>query len=146
MDYHWVYFIPDDISINRLVEFKNLNQRKVPSNTTVICAEVTQISSNVITKVTKDLVNVGLIKESQILDSKVVSEAFGYPVYEIGIEDKVQKAKENMQKYESLLLLGRSAEFIHREVDDIFRQAKHVAESITKQVTTKPTESKREGY
>ena len=133
MDYHWVYFIPDTICINRLAEFKNLNPLNAPPDTTVICAEVTQQHENVGQKVIEDLVRVGLIKEAEILDMKIIQERFGYPVYEIGIEDKVDKLKEAINHYSDIRLVGRSAEFIHREVDDIFGQAKTVADSVCQQ-------------
>ena len=41
-DFHWIYFIDEDIAINRMVEFKNMSSVGTPQETTVLCAEVTQ--------------------------------------------------------------------------------------------------------
>lgn len=133
MDYHWVYFIPDEIVINRLVEFKNLNPTNSPTDTTVICAEVTQQGNHIEEDVIRDLIRVGLISKSDILDVKLIRSGFGYPVYEVGTEKLIKNIKDHISTYQNIYLLGRAAEFIHREVDDIFAKAKKVTETIVKQ-------------
>ncbi len=65
-DYHWLYFIDEDVCINRMVEFKNMSSVDTPPGTTVLCAEVTQNHDNVLDKVTSDLIKIGLITREDI--------------------------------------------------------------------------------
>jgi GT2 family glycosyltransferase/protoporphyrinogen oxidase len=131
MDYHWVYFVPDDVIINRLVEFKNLNPLNTPNKTTVICAEVTNLRHDLQKHVLKDLVKIGLIDANEVLDILVINENYGYPVYKVDEEDEVQKIKNIINSQKSIHLLGRFAEFEHMEIDDIFAKANNLINSIT---------------
>lgn len=131
MDYDWVYFIPDNIAINRLVEFKNLNPLDAPTDTTVICAEVTNRGEDLHDQVLRDLIKVGLIKANEVLDSLVINENYGYPVYKVDEENKVIEVKNFIDKLENIHLLGRFAEFEHLEIDDIFAKARNLIEKIS---------------
>jgi len=130
-DYHWVYFIDQEVCINRMVEFKNMSPIDTPDGSTVLCAEVTQNVDNPIENVIDDLVRIGLITKEEILDSKVIREKFSYPVYNLGYEKALQDAKDIFLQYKNLFLVGRSAEFRHREVDDNFAAAKDIVGEIS---------------
>jgi len=128
--YHWVYFIDSDMSINRMVEFKHMSRYNAPPNTTVLCAEVTSEEENITTKVIFDLVRSGYLKEKDVLDSLVIREEYAYPVYKVGYETIVAKTLSQIQKYKGVYILGRSAEFIHREVDDIIDTSKKLVKRL----------------
>ena len=133
-DYHWVYFIDDDISINRMVEFKNMSPIDTDPNTSMICAEVTQNHPDVVKKVVDDLVKTGIIELSEILDTKVVRENFAYPVYNQDYEQVLELAKNSFDRYQNLYLVGRGAEFRHREADDNFETAIETVERIVQSI------------
>ena len=133
-DYHWIYFIDSHISINRLVEFKNMSPIGNPVDKTVLCAEVTQHHPRVEEKVIADLVGVGLIRESEVLDTKVLREEFAYPVYSLGCEDILKEVREEMEQNINLRIVGRAAEFKHREVDDIFGASLQAVENLVKEI------------
>ncbi len=120
---HWVYFIDDDIAINRLVEFKNMSQLDKPPDSTVICAEVTQKHHDPVGKVIEDLVRVKFLPEGKLLDSMVIRENHAYPVYQRKYNQVLSDAQSFFNRYDNLYLLGRASEFRHREVDDNFSQA-----------------------
>jgi len=122
-DDHWIYFIDSDISINRLVEFKNMSPIDTPSERTILCAEVTQQQENMTKKVIDDLEKVNLISRSDILDTKVISENFAYPIYDQFYEKILNDAKKFFAMYKNLYMVGRAAEFRHREVDDNYEAA-----------------------
>lgn len=128
--YHWVYFIDADISINRMVEFKQMSHYGCPADTTVLCAEVTEETSDPATKVVSDLVRSGYIQREDVLDTLVVRENAGYPVYYVGYEKVVEQAYEDIRQTAGMHILGRSAEFIHREADDIIGEAKELARKM----------------
>lgn len=128
--HHWVYFIDPDISINRMVEFKHMSRFACPADTTVLCAEVTEEIPDLIDKVVNDLVRSGYIRRDEVLDTLVVRENASYPVYFVGYEKIVEQAYEDIRQTEGMHILGRSAEFIHREVDDIIGRAKEMARDL----------------
>lgn len=132
-DYHWIYFVDSNISINRMVEFKNMSQVDTPEDVSVVCAEVTQHHPDPIQKVVEDLCRVGLIKESEILDTMVIREDFAYPVYTNNYDEELKKAENLLSKYKNFFVVGRAAEFRHREVDDNFASAIQAVDQITQQ-------------
>ena len=133
-DYHWIYFIDSDISINRLVEFKNMSPVDTPPTRTVLCAEVTQHHKHVINKVCDDLERVGLISRSDILDTKVVHEKYAYPIYNQNYEDVLKEAYEFFSRFKNFHQVGRAAEFRHREADDNFETALQTIQQIKQSI------------
>ena len=130
-DYHWIYFMDSDISINRMVEFKNMSPIEAPENQTVLSAEVTQYHADPLTQVINDLQKVGLIRPEQVLDTKVIHEEFAYPVYSRNYENVLQSAQQVLSQYNNLYVVGRSAEFRHREADDILASAMQVVDTLS---------------
>lgn len=122
-DNHWVYFIDQDFAINRLVEFKNLSAVDQPAERTVLCAEVTSKRTDVVQQVSDDVVRCGLVRPEAILDTMVLHEEYGYPVYDLSYVEGQAHVKETLGCFGNLHLLGRSAEFQHLELDDIFANA-----------------------
>ncbi len=129
-DYHWVYFIDEDICINRLVEFKNMSPVDTPEATSIICAEVTQEHVDIAGKVIDDLIRVGLVTRQEIIDTKVVREEFAYPVYHVRYDSILSETMAHLEQYQNLYIAGRAAEFKHREADDNFGIAIEVVEKI----------------
>ncbi|MDP1547600.1 MAG: FAD-dependent oxidoreductase [Anaerolineales bacterium] len=134
-DYHWVYFIDDDVCVNRMVEFKNMSAVDTPADTSVICAEVTQYHDDVVEKVISDLIKVGMITREDILDTKVIREKFAYPVYDRDYDKVIQNAQDTLGQYSNLHLVGRAAEFRHREVDDNFAAATETIKKIVAELS-----------
>ena len=131
-DYHWVYFMDEDVCINRMVEFKNMSPVDLPEDTSVICAEVTQEHPDVVEKVIEDLIRARMITREEILDTKVVREEFAYPVYHVQYDKILSETMAYLEGYQNLYIAGRAAEFKHREADDNFGVAIEVVEKIAK--------------
>jgi protoporphyrinogen oxidase/GT2 family glycosyltransferase len=129
-DHHWVYFMDEEVSINRMVEFKNMSPVDTPEDTSVICAEVTQEHPDVVGKVIDDLIRAGMVKREEILDTKVVREEFAYPVYHTRYDTILADTMTHLEKYQNLYIAGRAAEFKHREADDNFGVAIEVVEKL----------------
>jgi len=130
-DNHWVYFIDKDFAINRLVEFKNLSAADQPPDRTVLCAEVTSKHTDVAQRVTNDVVRCGLVRPDEILDTMVLHEEYSYAVYDLAYADRLAFAKETLARFDNLHLLGRSAEFQHSELDDIYANAVALTARLT---------------
>ncbi len=136
-DNHWIYFIDKDVAINRMVEFRNLSSQYANNKQTVICLEVTQHNQDIPGDVISDLEKVGLINKKNILDTLIIRENFSYPIYDINYEKTILDVNNFFNSYENLHLLGRSAEFKHRETDDIFVAASELVSKIKNQMEIK---------
>ena len=142
-DYHWIYFVDSEISINRMVEFKNMSQVDTPEDVTVLCAEVTQHHTDPVQRVVQDLCKVGLIQAGDVLDTMVIREDFAYPVYTKNYDVELKKAENLLSRYTNVFAVGRAAEFRHREVDDNFASAIHAVDQITQKLAKPRIEVKK---
>jgi hypothetical protein len=113
-----------------LTEFKNLSSVDSPPDKTVLCAEVTQEYSDVEAQVVQDVVGTGLVKRKEILDATSRCERFGYPVYDQCYSGEVEQASDVFEKIGNLHLVGRSAEFEHKEVDDNWASAMELVKRL----------------
>lgn len=129
-DNHWVYFMDKDAAINRLVEFKNLSPVDQPPDRTVVCAEVTSAWDDVTEQVQADLIHSGLLTRDEILDTLLLHQDFGYPVYDLDYARNLETVHETLGRFDNLHFVGRSAEFEHLELDDIYASALALANEL----------------
>jgi len=127
MDQQWVYFIDKANHINRVSEFKNFYPQHTNTNTTVLCAEMTARPENTDAEVVNELVKMNILRESEVLDIKIIDLPNAYPVFDQRYEENMALAKSILKQYPNLLTLGRQAEFIHQDIDEIFSGAQQVA-------------------
>ncbi len=131
---HWLYFIDEDIHTNRMVEFKNLSPVSQPSETTIVCAEVTGDFSDkqLVEGVISDLHRTRLLKpDEEVLDTMVIPYPFAYPIYRIDYNQAVSRVLQAIGRFENLTSAGRAAEFQHYELDDVFRRVTRVVYELT---------------
>jgi protoporphyrinogen oxidase len=130
-DNHWIYFMDDDICINRMVEFKNMSDVGAPTDTTVLCAELTNVGKDDLAACAIDgLVRAGLLSEGEVLDSTVVSEPFAYPLYTREYEGLLAEADRHLDRFRNLFTMGRAANFAHHEIDDNFGAARDITAKV----------------
>ncbi len=127
MDEQWTYFIDQTVLINRVSEFKNFYPQHAQDKTTVLCAEITSDPECSTAAVIDELVKMNIINAEDILDQKVIDIPNAYPVFDLQYEQVVDEAKSILNSYPNLILLGRQAEFIHQDIDEIFSSAKQTA-------------------
>jgi protoporphyrinogen oxidase len=130
MPYHWVYFGDEEVVINRLAEFKNFHNGAGPADTTVLCAEVTVPTDTPVEDSMRALERYGVIRRDEVLDTMVLEEKFGYPVYDAGFEVAKAEAESVFGAYRNLHLVGRNAEFRHIELDEDLSSAVATVERI----------------
>jgi protoporphyrinogen oxidase len=118
MPYQWVYFGDGDVVINRMAEFKHFHPDLPPTDHSVLCAEVTMDSEHAEEDVIRALKRYGLVRRDEILDTKVLDEKFGYPVYDRGFEEARARADALFGRFGNLHCVGRNAEFRHIETDE----------------------------
>lgn len=130
MPYQWVYFGDGDVVINRMAEFKNFHARGMPERSTVLCAEVTADTETPAEDVLQALERYKLISREEVDDILVLSERFGYPVYDNGFDEIKARADEFFSRFSNLHRIGRNAEFRHIEVDEDIESAIDCVHSI----------------
>ncbi len=127
---HWLYFMDEISTINRIVEFKNMSDYDTPSNTTVVCAEVTREVENPVECVVADLVRSRLIQPDDVIDSRVIREPFAYPRYTSGYLNRIRQFQAVLNMHPNVHILGRAAQFSHYEVDDLLDHAYRLVQKM----------------
>jgi protoporphyrinogen oxidase len=126
-DNHWFYFADRDYIINRVAEFKNFASGEVPTDKTVLCCEVTEVNRWSLDRIVEDLVLTGLIERGSVLDSKIIDINHAYPVYDRSYEEQMMQVDDFFAMHPNIFHVGRHAQFAHKDVDEIFDEAKRVA-------------------
>lgn len=127
MNQQWIYFIDQDTMINRVSEFKNFYPQPAHTETTVLCVEITSDPQCSSAAVVDELVRLNIVVATDILDTKVIDIPDAYPVFDRHYEQSLATAKTILESYPGLLLLGRQAEFIHQDIDEIFASSQDTA-------------------
>ena len=130
-DNHWFYFADDHISINRVAEFRHFAGAALPQDRTVICCEVTQTERFSIERVVRELVEAGVLKSpDEVLDTRVEDMPFAYPVYHLDYDDQMQRIRDMDARHPNLYHVGRNAQFVHRDVDELYEDARRAVACI----------------
>jgi protoporphyrinogen oxidase len=132
-DNHWFYFADRDFILNRVAEFKNFVNAGLPAGRTVLCCEVTEIENFSVERVVSELTDTGIIKPSDVLDTKVIELDHAYPVYDLGYEGEMLRAQDFFAAHPRVHHVGRHAQFAHKDIDEIFDEAKRVARRIVEE-------------
>jgi UDP-galactopyranose mutase len=72
-----------------------------------------------------------LAQRKEVLDSLLIHESFGYPVYDRNYELVTAKAKQVFSAIKNLHLVGRNAEFRHIEVDEDLTSAMNLVRQLS---------------
>jgi cellulose synthase (UDP-forming) len=130
--YHWFYFADglDRSVVNRVTEFTNFGTPSDDPFTTVICCEVTETDMGSLDRVIGELVGAGLIEESDVLDHTVVHVRNAYPIYDLASDDEQPRMTELFARHPNLFHVGRSANFAHEDIDEVYVEARGVVEEL----------------
>ncbi|MEF9426064.1 MAG: FAD-dependent oxidoreductase [Candidatus Mariimomonas ferrooxydans] len=138
-DLTWMHLPERDIPIGRIHEPKNWSPNMAPRGKTHIVAEyfcfegdnVWNSPDNEITSVTiKQLIRLGFIRESEVIDSCVVKGPRAYPLFEVGYEEHYNKIIRYLKNFKNLHIIGRSGMFRYYNMDHAIESGIEVAEDI----------------
>lgn len=127
---HWMYFADADFCLNRVSEFANFYHEPRDDGRTVLCCEVTATERGSTERVIEELASVGLLRREQVLDTKVIRMPAAYPIYDLASDVELARAEAFFRTHPEVHLLGRNAQFAHRDVDEIYAEARDVAERV----------------
>lgn len=131
-DSHWFYFADRDYIINRVAEFKNFASGEVPADKTVVCCETTEVQNWSLERVVEELTQGGLLKPEEVLDHKTIDIKQAYPVYDLAYEEQMARVEDFFADHPAIFHVGRHAQFAHKDVDEIFDEAKRVAKRVVR--------------
>jgi protoporphyrinogen oxidase len=136
---HWIYLPERRFFSNRITEFKNFSDYSVPSDKTMICAEITcqyndkkwnMSEEEIKDKVTNDIRKLGL----KDVDNGAVAEYFyhkvneAYPIYTLGYKDNIGVATRLLSSFHNLDCFGRNALFKYGNMDDSIEMGLNAAD------------------
>lgn len=127
---HWFYFADREFIINRVAEFKNFVNGDLPKEQSVLCCEVTDTQHFSTERVIEELARTRIIEPADVLDVKTIELANAYPIYDRGYESEMDKARTFFAAHRNLYHVGRQAHFAHEDLDEIFEEAKRLAERL----------------
>ncbi len=130
LPYQWVYWGDGDVVINRMAEFKHFHPDLPHTDRTVLCAEVTVDTQQPVEDVLAALERYQLVRRDEVLDSMVLTEGCGYPVYDRGFEAAKAQAQALFGRFGNLHCVGRNAEFRHIETDEDIASAANCLRGI----------------
>tara|TARA_B100000674_G_scaffold460721_1_gene439055 strand:+ start:398 stop:1729 length:1332 start_codon:yes stop_codon:yes gene_type:complete len=131
-----IYFPEKEILFTRIYEPKNRSSYMSPRNKTSIVIEVPCSRSinddSDDTKIYNDiktfLINKKFITADEIINYKVLSMPFAYPV--LKSDNNLTEVFNFIGKIKNINLIGRSAEFKYLHVHDLFNRSKQIIKSI----------------
>ncbi|MEF9427604.1 MAG: hypothetical protein L0956_10765 [Candidatus Mariimomonas ferrooxydans] len=125
----------------RIHEPKNWSPNMAPHGKTHIvaeyfCFEGDDIWNSPDSKLTSDtvkqLVKLGFIRESDVIDSCVVKEPKAYPLFEIGYAEHYNKIFGYLKNFRNLHIIGRSGMFKYYNMDHAIESGMEIARNILK--------------
>ncbi len=135
---HWFYFADADYVLNRVAEFKNFEDEGLPKDKTVICCEITNTDQFTPERALDELEKAGVLKREEVLDTKTINLKRVYPIYELDYDEKKERARTFFAEHPNLHLIGRQAQFVHNDVDEIYDTAKQFAKRFIAETKAEP--------
>lgn len=128
---HWFYFADRDKAINRVSEFKNFAGVVTPRDRTVLCCEVTELGAFSLDRVIAELAGAHILGgPEEVLDTKIVDLERAYPIYDRSYEVQIARLSEFFAQHPDVIQVGRAAQFVHQDLDEIFAEAKTAVTAI----------------
>lgn len=137
---HWLYFGDENIIFNRLTEPKKMTKYICPKNQTYLTAEITYSKNDRIDKLTdekivnlvlKQLVKIGLVKETDYLYGTSNKEPFVYPLMFDDYRSELSKVKSELFKFSQLYSVGTGGDFNYADSQILFHKAFDLSEIIS---------------
>ena len=123
-DRHWSYFADRDVIVNRVSEFKHFSADP-PHGKTVLCCEITDTDRFSIPRVLDELSGADFLPaRAPILDTKIIRLERAYPIYDRSYDEEIRLARQAFAAHPGIFHIGRQAQFVHKDVDEILEEAK----------------------
>jgi len=132
-----IYFPDPDLEFTRIYEPKNRSCRMSPHGKTSLVVEIPcqqedavwkKSDEELIMRVRPKLVQAGLIKKDEIIDSVVKRIPYAYPILDAGFEEKLRHVVNVLARFSNLGLSGRNGMFVYGHIHDMMAMGKEIVE------------------
>jgi protoporphyrinogen oxidase len=128
-----LYFPSRHVPFTRLYEPKNRSPDMAPDDQTVVVLEWPchrtdegwNQSADELREAARALLTAqGLIDGDEVLAFDDHAVPFAYPILDVGAEEKAERLKSYLNRFDNLHRLGRSADFTYTHVHNLYARAK----------------------
>jgi protoporphyrinogen oxidase len=132
-----VYFPDGDFPFTRIYEPKNRSTNLSPPGKTSLVAEIPcqmedeswVLEDYKLTELVRSqLIRISCIKEEEIIGASVGRISYGYPILEIGFEEKVRRIDAFLKSLSNLKVSGRNGRFVYAWIHDMMRFGKDIVD------------------
>ncbi|OIO26076.1 hypothetical protein AUJ14_02940 [Candidatus Micrarchaeota archaeon CG1_02_55_22] len=155
MNENWIFFPEADYAFNRVSEQKGFNDKMVPADKTVVCAEVTcdyldekwrASDAEMFERVIPGLEKSGLFKRENVKEYFTVKLKDPYPVYDIGYEANLTKVIGYLDSIKGALTIGRMGLFNYNNTDHCIDMGRKAADYILSGKTLDAWQAERKKF
>lgn len=138
-NYQWCYYGDKKIIFSRITAHGLFSENMAPEGKSGLCVEVNcregdltwNNPETLIERIKKDLVKTGLASHvSKIGKIHIEKVKNAYPVYTVEYPQRLKKVKEDLSRFENLVLAGRTGLFWYNNMDDCIENGLETAENI----------------
>jgi protoporphyrinogen oxidase len=138
-DLTWIYIPEKRFSLGRIHEPANWSPDMAPEGKThfvceYFCFEGDDVwktgDEKLISMTVRQLIELGFIEESEVIDSCVVRVPKTYPLFEVGYEKHYDKLVEYLENFKNLHITGRNGKFKYYNMDYTMESGIEVAEAL----------------
>lgn len=127
----WIFFPESRFLFNRVSEQKSFSPLTCPKDKTALMVETTKETSNeVIGIIKQQLIDIGILSESEIEEIFVKRLFRAYPIYKKDFEKNLNIALSHLDSIENLITIGRFGLFNYNNIDQCWDMALKVARHI----------------
>jgi protoporphyrinogen oxidase len=132
-----VYFPDQEFPFTRIYEPKNRSTYMSPPEKTSLVAEIpcsqndefwNMKNDELIQSVYSSLIQIGWIKQDEIIGASVKKLNYAYPMLEKNFEAKLKKINAYLKHFQNLKFSGRSGKFVYTHIHDIMKFGKEITD------------------
>ncbi|MEI6265050.1 MAG: NAD(P)/FAD-dependent oxidoreductase [Sphingobacteriia bacterium] len=137
---NWIYIHDPSVKVGRIQNFKSWSPYMVPDPNMAcygleyFCFEGdglwTSSDETLINLAKKEIEQIGLTKDSAVVDGYVVRQPKAYPVYDHAYKENVENVREALKSYPGLYLVGRNGMHKYNNQDHSMMTAMLAAKNI----------------
>jgi protoporphyrinogen oxidase len=123
----WLYIHSPRVKVGRIQNFKNWSRFMVPdqSKTSIgmeyFCDEKDRTwkmqDNKLVEMATREMIELGLGEETQVIDSYVVRQSHAYPIYDSEYKKSLQVIRDYLENFSNLQTVGRSGMHRYNNMD-----------------------------
>lgn len=141
-DYQWCYYGASELVFNRISTPKFLSPQTAPHGTVGYCCEVTCMvgdarwnhGQRLSDWVIDDLIKVGMISSrASVIDVQVERLPHSYPIYQKDYPVELDKARQELSKFQNLRLAGRTGLFWYNNMDHSIENAMQLTRRLLRE-------------